>query len=52
MMEALADRNGRGELSEAEREQLEEYVNVGLMVAILQAKARLSLKHAENNGTE
>ena len=51
-MEALAHRNGRGELSEAERAQLEAYVNVGQVVAILQAKARLSLKHAGHNGTE
>jgi hypothetical protein len=51
-METLAVRNGRGELSEAEREQLEAYVNVGQVVAILQAKARLSLKHPGSNGTE
>ena len=52
MMEALAVRNGRGELSEAERKQPEAYVNVGQVVAILQAKDRLSLKHTGNNGTE
>jgi len=51
-MEALAHRNVRGELSEAEREQLEAYVNVGQVVAILQVKARLSLKHAGHNSTE
>ena len=51
-MEELAERNGRGELSESEREELEAYVNVGQVVAILQAKARLSLKHTAGNGTE
>ncbi len=51
-MEELAERNGRGELSEAEREELEAYVNVGQVVAILQAKARLSLKHSDENGNE
>ena len=51
-MEELAVRNGKGELSESEREELEAYVNVGQVVAILQAKARLSLKHPGNNGTE
>ena len=51
-MEDLAERNGRGELSETEREELEAYVNVGQVVAILQAKARLSLKHSDGNGNE
>ena len=51
-MEELAERNGRGELSESEREELEAYVNVGQVIAILQAKARLSLKHTAGNGTE
>ena len=51
-MEELAERNGRGELSETEREELEAYVNVGQVVAILQAKARLSLKHNDENGNE
>jgi hypothetical protein len=51
-MEALAARNNRGELSEAEREELAAYINVGQVIAILQAKARLSLKHSGGNGTE
>lgn len=50
-MEELAARNNRGELSEAEREELEAYVNVGQVIAILQAKARLSLKRSGGNGT-
>ena len=51
-MGELAERNGRGELSESEREELEAYVNVGQVVAILQAKARLSLKHTAGNGID
>ncbi len=49
-MEQLAERNGRDELSEPEREELEAYINVGQVIAILQAKARLSLKHSCENG--
>ncbi|MDX1927942.1 MAG: hypothetical protein SFV81_15565 [Pirellulaceae bacterium] len=49
-MEELAERNGRGELSDSEREELEAYVKVGQVLAILQAKARLSLKHCADNG--
>ena len=49
-MEDLASRNGRGMLTEAEQEELSAYVHVGQVIGILQAKARLSLKHAgENN---
>ncbi len=51
-MEQLAVRNGKGELSETELEELEAYVNVGQVVAILQAKARLSLKHSGSNSIE
>ncbi len=51
-MEELAERNGRGLLSESEREELEAYVNVGQVVAIIQAKARLSLKHNAGIDTE
>jgi hypothetical protein len=50
-MEELANRNGQGELSDSEREELEAYVNVGQVIGILQAKARLSLKHSNGNGT-
>ena len=45
-MEELASRNGQGTLSDSEREELEAYVNVGQVIAILQAKARLSLYRA------
>lgn len=43
-MEQLSDRNADGALSESDRELLEAYVNVGQVIAILQAKARLALK--------
>jgi len=43
-MEELATRNGQGVLTEPEREELEAYVQVGQVIGILQAKARLSLK--------
>lgn len=48
-MEELAARNGQGTLSDSEREELEAYVNVGQVIAILQAKARLSLKRLNGN---
>ena len=48
-MEELAARNGQGTLSDSLREELEAYVNVGQVIAILQAKARLSLKRAGGN---
>lgn len=49
-MEVLAELNGQGELSESEREELEAYVNVGQVIGILQAKARLALKQSRQNG--
>ena len=48
-MEELATLNGQGSLSDSQREELEAYVNVGQVIAILQAKARLSLKRAGGN---
>ena len=50
-MEELANRNGQGELTGAERAELEAYINVGQVIGILQAKARLSLKHSSGSGT-
>jgi hypothetical protein len=41
----LADKNNRGELSPEEHERLESYRRVGNLLALLQARARLSLKH-------
>lgn len=49
-MEQLAGRNNEGELTDAEREELEDYVHVGQVLGILQAKARLALKHVDSNG--
>lgn len=42
----LADRNNCGQLSPSEHEQLESYRRVGNFLALLHARARLSLKHA------
>ena len=41
----LADKNNRGQLSPAEHEQMESYRRVGNFLALLHARARLSLKH-------
>ena len=47
-MQELADRNTEGDLLPEERRELESYVRVGQFVAVLQAKARLSLQsHGE-----
>jgi hypothetical protein len=49
-MEQLATRNGQGTLTDVEETELEAYVHVGQVIAILQAKARLSLKRSGGNG--
>lgn len=41
----LQEKNNAGTISEAERRELESYVRVGQFVAVMQAKARLSLKN-------
>ena len=41
----LQDKNNEGTISDAERQLLESYVRVGQLVAVMQAKARLSLKN-------
>ncbi len=43
-MSELAEKSNRGEISETERRELEGYVFVGDMLAILKSKARLSLR--------
>jgi len=43
-MEELAQRNQKGRLSVGEREELENYVKVGDLLAILHSKARQALK--------
>jgi len=45
-MRELVDRNNKGTISEAEREEMESYRRVGNLLALLQSKARISLRHA------
>lgn len=49
-MRELADRHNRGELTGDEREVMESFRRVGNFLALLQAKARQSLKRSGNNG--
>lgn len=44
-MNELAQKNRQGLLSGAERQELEEYVKVGDVLALLHLKARKSLQH-------
>jgi hypothetical protein len=41
----LQEKNNAGTIRPEERSELESYVRVGQFVAVMQAKARLSLKH-------
>jgi hypothetical protein len=43
-MHDLAERNGEGKLSPSEREELQSYIRVANVLALLHAKARRSLK--------
>jgi hypothetical protein len=43
-MHDLAEKNREGQLTDAEREELDNYVKVGDLLAILQSKARKLLK--------
>lgn len=43
-MGELSEKAQEGALSEAEREELEGYINVSHLIALLQSKARASLK--------
>ncbi len=45
-MHELIERNREGELGDAEREELDNFVKVGDLLAILQSKARKLLKRA------
>jgi uncharacterized protein YnzC (UPF0291/DUF896 family) len=47
-MNALAEKKRQNALSESERAELEKYQRVGNFLNLIQAKARLSLKHASN----
>jgi len=44
----IADRNRKGTITDAEREQLQRYLRVGSLVNLIQAKARLSLQSADS----
>jgi hypothetical protein len=44
-IQALQTKNNAGTISDAERQLLESYVRVGQFVAVVQAKARLTLKN-------
>ena len=50
-MNDLADRNSEGTITAQERQDLEKYLRVGSLINILQAKARLSLKSADQAGS-
>ncbi len=47
-MHALAQRNRGGELAEEEREELDNFVKVGDLLAVLQSRARKFLKQAQH----
>lgn len=47
-MSQLADRSNKGVITDSEAALLERYLRVGSLVNLLQAKARLSLKAAED----
>jgi uncharacterized protein YnzC (UPF0291/DUF896 family) len=46
-MNELADKNNRGDLTEAERAEMDKYVRVGLFLDLFQAKARQSLSRTD-----
>lgn len=45
-MRELAERNNQGDLTDAEREEMESFRRVGNFLALVQSKARLALKRA------
>ena len=45
-MRVLADKNNRGELTDADRAVMESYLRVGDFMSLVQAKARISLKRS------
>jgi hypothetical protein len=48
-MEELAVRSNDGALTDDEKDELENYVRVGNALALIQSKARLSLRHASHS---
>jgi hypothetical protein len=49
LMIELVDKGNRGLLSAAEQDRMDRFRRVGNFLALMQSKARLSLKHAEND---
>jgi len=47
-MTKLADRNNQGSIRADEREELDKYLRVGNLLNVIQAKAKLSLRHHES----
>ena len=47
LMNRLARRNSSGKITPEEREELERFLRVGSLINLMQAKARLSLRHAK-----
>jgi uncharacterized protein YnzC (UPF0291/DUF896 family) len=45
-MQELAEKSNDGTLTEDERLELQNYVRIGNVLALIQSKARLSLRHA------
>jgi hypothetical protein len=50
-MHQLAVKHGEGKLTAAEQDELREYREAGLVLDLLRAKAKLSLKHANSDGS-
>jgi hypothetical protein len=50
-MRELAERNQEGQLSTEEREELDDFVKIGDLLAILQSKARKLLKQTPTRRT-
>jgi hypothetical protein len=48
-MNTLADRNSKGTITDAERQELERYLRVGSFINLVQAKARLSLQRSKRS---
>jgi hypothetical protein len=48
-MSTLAERNAKGAISHAERDELERYLRVGSLINLVQAKARLSLQRSKSS---
>jgi len=47
-LDALLDKNGEGEITPSEREELERFLNANQMFSMLKTKMRLKLKRASD----